>query len=122
MMEVEGAAVTTRLMDVSNFVALTLGTIVFVISVSVGAGVMFYRRQYYLKPQALEDTYSHSDCNSCNYTDTEVFQAVSYGDCVGRDIAKENLTEDLNTLDNDSFLNSLEVMAMPEYWNDSVRL
>ena len=56
--------------------------------IPVGAGVMFYRRQYYLKPEALEDSYSHSDCASCNYTDTEVFQTVSYGDCVGIDMAK----------------------------------
>ena len=36
-------------------------------------------------------------------------------------VVQDTLSEDLYNLDNDSFLNSLEAMAIPEYWTDSVR-
>nr|CAD7200445.1 unnamed protein product [Timema douglasi] len=73
------------------------------ISMSAVSYVM-YRRHYLNKPQTLNDKCSNQD-SSCYIDDSTL---------------REN-SEEMYSLDNDSFLNSLEAMTIQNYWTDSVK-
>lgn len=64
------------------------------------AGVFLYRRRYNNKPQAL----------------SEPDLSVYIDDSTIRDNSDE-----MYSLDNDSFLNSLEAMTIQNYWTDTVK-
>nr|CAD7262528.1 unnamed protein product [Timema shepardi] len=65
---------------------------------------VMYRRHYLNKPQTLNDKCSNQD-SSCYIDDSTL---------------REN-SEEMYSLDNDSFLNSLEAMTIQNYWTDSVK-
>lgn len=64
------------------------------------AGVMVYRRRYINKPQTL------SEPDSSGYIDDSTIRDNS---------------DEMYSLDNDSFLNSLEAMTIQNYWTDNVK-
>ncbi|KAF4523694.1 hypothetical protein B566_EDAN006065 [Ephemera danica] len=114
--------------------------------VSRGAsGFVWYRRRYLNKPQTLNDKCSNAD--SSGYIDDTLRVSAARmntgavgapagrarrGDRVAaadvrepRDTStltrnKDN-SEEMYSLDNDSFLNSLEAMTIQNYWTDSVK-
>ncbi|XP_037049331.1 uncharacterized protein LOC119083656 [Bradysia coprophila] len=63
-------------------------------------GVMLYRRRYVNKPQTL------SEPDSSGYID---------------DSTMRDNSDEMYSLDNDSFLNSLEAMTIQNYWTDNVK-
>lgn len=65
---------------------------------------VLYRRRYLNKPQTLNDKCSNPD--SSGYLD---------------DSAVRDNSEEMYSLDNDSFLNSLEAMTIQNYWTDTVK-
>lgn len=64
------------------------------------AGIVLYRRRYLNKPQAL------SEPDSSGYIDDSTIRDNS---------------DEMYSLDNDSFLNSLEAMTIQNYWTDTVK-
>ncbi|XP_023166630.2 uncharacterized protein LOC111596585 isoform X2 [Drosophila hydei] len=74
---------------------------VFGICCTVGTiGIVLYRRRYVNKPQAL------SEPDSSVYID---------------DSTMRDNSDEMYSLDNDSFLNSLEAMTIQNYWTDTVK-
>ncbi|XP_030380722.1 putative GPI-anchored protein pfl2 isoform X2 [Scaptodrosophila lebanonensis] len=74
---------------------------VFGICCAVGTiGIVLYRRRYLNKPQAL------SEPDSSVYID---------------DSTMRDNSDEMYSLDNDSFLNSLEAMTIQNYWTDTVK-
>ncbi|XP_012158814.1 uncharacterized protein LOC101460682 isoform X2 [Ceratitis capitata] len=73
-------------------VCCTMGTI----------GIVLYRRRYLNKPQAL------SEPDSSVYIDDSTMRVSDNSD-------------EMYSLDNDSFLNSLEAMTIQNYWTDTVK-
>lgn len=64
------------------------------------AGIILYRRRYLNKPQTL------SEPDSSGYIDDSTIRDNS---------------DEMYSLDNDSFLNSLEAMTIQNYWTDTVK-
>ncbi|ALC49818.1 CG12991 [Drosophila busckii] len=76
---------------------------VFGICCTVGTiGIVLYRRRYVNKPQAL------SEPDSSVYIDDSTMRVSDNSD-------------EMYSLDNDSFLNSLEAMTIQNYWTDTVK-
>ncbi|XP_023031060.1 uncharacterized protein DDB_G0271670 isoform X1 [Drosophila willistoni] len=76
---------------------------VFGICCTVGTiGIVLYRRRYLNKPQAL------SEPDSSVYIDDSTMRVSDNSD-------------EMYSLDNDSFLNSLEAMTIQNYWTDTVK-
>lgn len=90
-------------MDVAAITGICLAVVVLICLVGAGSFV-FYRRQYWNKPQTLSDKCSNAD--SSGYIDDSTL--------------REN-SEEMYSLDNDSFLNSLEAMTIQNYWTDNVK-
>ncbi|XP_054729773.1 mucin-5AC isoform X1 [Anastrepha obliqua] len=79
-------------------VCCTVGTI----------GIVLYRRRYLNKPQAL------SEPDSSVYIDDSTMRLISFDDL-------QDNSDEMYSLDNDSFLNSLEAMTIQNYWTDTVK-
>lgn len=90
-------------LDAASITGISLGILVF--AALVGAvSFILYRRQFLNKPQTLNDKCSNPD--SSGYIDDSTL--------------REN-SEEMYSLDNDSFLNSLEAMTIQNYWTDNVK-
>lgn len=83
-------------------------------------GAMLYRRRYINKPQTL------SEPDSSGYIDDSIIR-VSCTEMRGLQeinrislLLQEN-SDEMYSLDNDSFLNSLEAMTIQNYWTDHVK-
>ncbi|KAM7348284.1 uncharacterized protein ACRADG_007677 isoform 2-T4 [Cochliomyia hominivorax] len=88
-------------MDVSAISAICFT--VFGICCTVGTvGIVLYRRRFLNKPQAL------SEPDSSVYIDDSTMRVSDNSD-------------EMYSLDNDSFLNSLEAMTIQNYWTDTVK-
>ncbi|XP_049763022.1 skin secretory protein xP2-like isoform X1 [Schistocerca cancellata] len=110
------AAPPTAAMDAASITGIALGIVVF--SSLVGAvSFVMYRRRYLNKPQTLNDKCSNPD--SSGYIDDSTLRVSS---SKGHRVMtyKEN-SEEMYSLDNDSFLNSLEAMTIQNYWTDNVK-
>lgn len=81
-----------------SFAALVLAALV------GSTAFVLYRRRYLNKPQTLNDKCSNPD--SSGYLDDSTIRDNS---------------EEMYSLDNDSFLNSLEAMTIQNYWTDTVK-
>lgn len=90
-------------MDAASITGISLAVVVLLGLIGTGSFV-FYRRQYWNKPQTLSDKCSNAD--SSGYIDDSTL--------------REN-SEEMYSLDNDSFLNSLEAMTIQNYWTDNVK-
>jgi len=86
-------------------VIIGISVVVVVIAIIVGIiGFVIYRHSIWNRPQTLSDKFSNDE--STGYIDDTAF--------------REN-SEELYSLDNDSFLNSLEAMTIQNYWTDHVK-
>ncbi|XP_034253716.1 flocculation protein FLO11 [Thrips palmi] len=90
-------------LDAGSITGIVLGIVVFAGLVGTVSFIL-YRRRYLNKPQTLNDKCSNPD--SSGYIDDSTF--------------REN-SEEMYSLDNDSFLNSLEAMTIQNYWTDTVK-
>lgn len=90
-------------LDAGSITGIVLGIVVFAGLVGTVSFVL-YRRRYLNKPQTLSDKCSNPD--SSGYIDDSTL--------------REN-SEEMYSLDNDSFLNSLEAMTIQNYWTDTVK-
>ncbi|KAH8387373.1 hypothetical protein KR093_006661 [Drosophila rubida] len=100
---------------------------VFGICCTVGTiGIVLYRRRYLNKPQAL------SEPDSSVYIDDSTMRvSVSCSPSGVHSLLLANLSisnlvlqdnsDEMYSLDNDSFLNSLEAMTIQNYWTDTVK-
>jgi len=106
--------------SISSIVGLGLGSVMFLLILSVLSATLLYKRQYLRKAESMDKSFVSCDSYSGSYADSETFNSISYADCAGIEIAKDNSSEELYNLDNDSFLNSLEAISFPEYWTDKL--
>lgn len=90
-------------MDTGAIAAIAFGGVGLAALAGSVAFVM-YRRRYLNKPQTLNDKCSNPD--SSGYLDDSTIRDNS---------------EEMYSLDNDSFLNSLEAMTIQNYWTDTVK-
>uniref|UniRef100_A0A1B6ME43 Uncharacterized protein n=1 Tax=Graphocephala atropunctata TaxID=36148 RepID=A0A1B6ME43_9HEMI len=90
-------------LDVLMISGIIVGTVVLLGLIS-GGGFVVYRQRMWNKPQTLSDKCSNAD--SSGYIDDSTL--------------REN-SEEMYSLDNDSFLNSLEAMTIQNYWTDNVK-
>ncbi|XP_077290627.1 uncharacterized protein LOC143914242 isoform X2 [Arctopsyche grandis] len=90
-------------LDAAAVAGICFGTLV-VLALGGATSFVLYRRRYLNKPQTLNDKCSNPD--SSGYIDDSTI--------------REN-SEEMYSLDNDSFLNSLEAMTIQNYWTDSVK-
>ncbi|EDW00178.1 GH12004 [Drosophila grimshawi] len=103
----EGGNISSEALAIQRTYFLDAGSIsaicftVFGICCTVGTiGIVLYRRRYVNKPQAL------SEPDSSVYID---------------DSTMRDNSDEMYSLDNDSFLNSLEAMTIQNYWTDTVK-
>ncbi|CAG9767974.1 unnamed protein product [Ceutorhynchus assimilis] len=87
----------------AGITGITLGCIV-VVGVICGVSFFVYHNQGFNRPQVLNDRCSNPD--SSGYID---------------DASVRDNSEEMYSLDNDSFLNSLEAMTIQNYWTDTVK-
>ncbi|KAH8408904.1 hypothetical protein KR009_003634 [Drosophila setifemur] len=88
---------------------------VFGICCTVGTiGIVLYRRRYLNKPQAL------SEPDSSVYIDDSTMR-VSVRTRAQLGLVTDDNSDEMYSLDNDSFLNSLEAMTIQNYWTDTVK-
>ncbi|XP_046672534.1 uncharacterized protein LOC124362240 isoform X1 [Homalodisca vitripennis] len=90
-------------LDILMISGITVGTVV-LLALMAGGGFVVYRHRMWNKPQTLSDKCSNAD--SSGYIDDSTL--------------REN-SEEMYSLDNDSFLNSLEAMTIQNYWTDNVK-
>ncbi|XP_050314156.1 uncharacterized protein LOC126748760 isoform X2 [Anthonomus grandis grandis] len=88
-------------LSAAGITGITVGCIV-IVGVICGASFFVYQYQGFNRPQVLNDRCSNPD--SSGYIDD----------------ASDN-SEEMYSLDNDSFLNSLEAMTIQNYWTDTVK-
>jgi len=106
--------------SISSIVGLGLGLVMFFLILSVLSAMLMYKKQYLRKAESMDKSFVSCDSYSGSYADSETFNSISYADCAGIEIPKDNSSEELYNLDNDSFLNSLEAISFPEYWTDKL--
>jgi len=106
--------------SISSIVGIGLGAVMFLLIISVLSVSLLYKKQYMRKAESMDKSFVSCDSYSGSYADSETFNSISYADCAGIEIAKDNSSEELYNLDNDSFLNSLEAISFPEYWTDKL--
>ncbi|XP_049826668.1 uncharacterized protein LOC109600797 isoform X2 [Aethina tumida] len=88
-------------LSAAGITGITLGCVV-VVGLICGISYFLYRNRSFNRPQVLNDRCSNPD--SSGYIDD----------------ASDN-SEEMYSLDNDSFLNSLEAMTIQNYWTDTVK-
>lgn len=100
----EQAGSSRSAVDIAAITGSCLATVV-LLSTMGSLGFIMYRRKYLNPPQTLNsDKCSNPD--SSGYIDDSTIRDNS---------------EEMYSLDNDSFLNSLEAMTIQNYWTDSVK-
>ncbi|KAJ3622926.1 hypothetical protein MTP99_019195 [Tenebrio molitor] len=87
----------------AGITGITLGCVV-IVGVICGVSYFLYRNRGFNRPQVLNDRCSNPD--SSGYID---------------DASVRDNSEEMYSLDNDSFLNSLEAMTIQNYWTDTVK-
>ncbi|KAF7287798.1 hypothetical protein GWI33_003429 [Rhynchophorus ferrugineus] len=92
---------STGNLSAAGITGITLGCVV-VVGIICGVSFFIYQNQGFNRPQVLNDRCSNPD--SSGYIDD----------------ASDN-SEEMYSLDNDSFLNSLEAMTIQNYWTDTVK-
>ncbi|KAJ0182278.1 hypothetical protein K1T71_001647 [Dendrolimus kikuchii] len=90
-------------MDTGAIAGIAFGAVVLA-ALAGSVAFVLYRRRYLNKPQTLNDKCSNPD--SSGYLDDSTIRDNS---------------EEMYSLDNDSFLNSLEAMTIQNYWTDTVK-
>nr|XP_023013775.1 uncharacterized protein LOC111503649 isoform X2 [Leptinotarsa decemlineata] len=88
-------------LSAAGITGITLGCVV-TVGILSGISYFIYRNRGFNRPQVLNDRCSNPD--SSGYIDD----------------ASDN-SEEMYSLDNDSFLNSLEAMTIQNYWTDTVK-
>ncbi|XP_042867456.1 neurofilament heavy polypeptide-like isoform X2 [Penaeus japonicus] len=113
--QVSAAAPTS--LTVGCIIGIVFGVLMsLVILVGVG-GFVLYQRRTLNRPKALNSDRGYAGSDSGGYIDDQV--RVSY---VNSQIdTPKGSPEDLISLDNDSFLNSLESMTIQNLWTDNIR-
>ncbi|XP_050669795.1 uncharacterized protein LOC126968734 [Leptidea sinapis] len=90
-------------MDTGAIAGISFAALV-IAALAGSTAFVLYRRRYLNKPQTLNDKCSNPD--SSGYLDDSTIRDNS---------------EEMYSLDNDSFLNSLEAMTIQNYWTDTVK-
>ncbi|CAH0562036.1 unnamed protein product [Brassicogethes aeneus] len=104
--EVEKASLEADLsgnLSAAGITGITLGCVV-IVGLICGVSYFLYRNRSFNRPQVLNDRCSNPD--SSGYID---------------DASVRDNSEEMYSLDNDSFLNSLEAMTIQNYWTDTVK-
>jgi len=95
----------------STIAGITIGAFLLIFIGTVGLGAFIYHERYVNKPHTLDDGFS--DSGGCSTSVDDSIGRVSHIDCSGLDVPTDTYCEEMYNLDNDSFLNSLETVAMP---------
>ncbi|KAJ3639655.1 hypothetical protein Zmor_003000 [Zophobas morio] len=90
-------------LSAAGITGITLGSVI-IVGVICGVSYLLYRNRGFNRPQVLNDRCSNPD--SSGYID---------------DASVRDNSEEMYSLDNDSFLNSLEAMTIQNYWTDTVK-
>ncbi|CAH1974530.1 unnamed protein product [Acanthoscelides obtectus] len=100
---VENETVSNGTLSAAGITGITLGCVI-IVGVLSGISYFIYRNRSLNQPQVLNDRCSNPD--SSGYID---------------DASVRDNSEEMYSLDNDSFLNSLEAMTIQNYWTDTVK-
>ncbi|XP_041975217.1 uncharacterized protein LOC121730298 [Aricia agestis] len=100
---VQAGSVASGGLDAGAIAGISLATLA-AATLAASTALVLYRRRYLNKPQTLNDKCSNPD--SSGYLDDSTIRDNS---------------EEMYSLDNDSFLNSLEAMTIQNYWTDTVK-
>ncbi|KAJ8950402.1 hypothetical protein NQ314_007942, partial [Rhamnusium bicolor] len=101
--EEEGVDISGGNLSAAGITGITLGCVI-VVGIICGVSYFLYRNRGFNRPQVLNDRCSNPD--SSGYID---------------DASVRDNSEEMYSLDNDSFLNSLEAMTIQNYWTDTVK-
>lgn len=96
-----------------TIVGITVGAFLLIFIGTVGLGAFIYHERYANKPHTLDDRYANSESGGCSTSVDDSIGRISYVECSGLDNPRDTYCEEMYNLDNDSFLNSLETVAMP---------
>lgn len=85
------------------------------------AGVMVYRRRYINKPQTLSEPDSSGYIDDSTIRVCLFFRKKKTTKAISSASYLQDNSDEMYSLDNDSFLNSLEAMTIQNYWTDNVK-
>lgn len=98
----------------SNLIGIGLGVLLFLLTLAVLIALVFQKTDYLKKADSMENNFVNP------YSQSESPAWMAQTSSVGRwpavQDSKSGSQEDLHSLDNDSFLNSLEAITTCEYW------
>jgi len=101
----------------SNMIGIGLGCLLFFLTLAVLLGLVFQKTNYLKKADSMEDNFVSFD------TTTDIPSRFGQNHSLGSwpldQEIKGSSHEDLDSLDNDSFLNSLEAITTCEYWSET---
>nr|CAH7714736.1 unnamed protein product [Callosobruchus chinensis] len=100
---VDNENISNGTLSAAGITGITLGCVI-VVGMLSGVSYIIYRNRGLNQPQVLNDRCSNPD--SSGYID---------------DASVRDNSEEMYSLDNDSFLNSLEAMTIQNYWTDTVK-
>merc|ERR1719369_390444 len=101
----------------SNLIGIGLGVLLFALTLIVLLGLVFQKTDYTKKADNMEDNFVSFDSKvDSSARNDQVPSLCSWPEVHN---SKSDSHEDLHSLDNDSFLNSLEAITTTEYWSET---
>jgi len=102
----------TVVLTLGAIVAITMCILIVIASVAGMSGYWWYRRRDLNRPETLSERYNPSEGIA-----EDVFRV---GYINSPDFPRDS-SEEMYSLDNDSFLTSLEAMTIPTYWTENIK-
>lgn len=98
-----------------SITAIVLCTFVILLTTFGASGYWWYRRRYQAnRPETLSDRYAPSETGAGE----DIFRV---GYVHSPELPRQDSSEEMYSLDNDSFLTSLEAMTIPTYWTETIK-
>lgn len=107
-------------LSAAGITGITLGC-VSIVGIILALSYILYRNRGFNRPQVLNDHCSNLD-SSGYIDDTSVRVSLTRSKNIKCELlCFQDNSEEMYSLDNDSFLNSLEAMTIQNYWTDTVK-
>lgn len=101
----------------SGIVAIAMCIFLVLVTTAGASGYWWYRRRYLLnRPETLSERYAPSETGLGAAED--IFRV---GYVHSPELPRQDSSEEMYSLDNDSFLTSLEAMTIPTYWTETIK-
>jgi len=103
----------TIVLSLGGIIAISLCIVTLLVSITGVSGYWWYRRRYLNRPETLNERYTPSEG-----INEDVFRV---GYINSPEFPRQDSSEEMYSLDNDSFLTSLEAMTIPTYWTENIK-